>query len=30
MFRAQGYKVIELPFKPLGAPCFEMIAKDTE
>jgi hypothetical protein len=30
MFRAQGYKVIELPFKPLGAPYFEMIAKDTE
>ena len=27
LFRDKGFKVLELPFKPLGAPYFEMITK---
>lgn len=26
-YRSQGYKVLELPFKFMGAPFFEMLAK---
>jgi hypothetical protein len=30
LFRAKGYRVLELPFKPVGAPYYEDLAREAE